>query len=141
MKPVWRNLNWDNLKQGWRWILRWFDTDKYSRIIRLTACFLTIRWLVYLVLIYRRDFGSPVSFHFWYLGLEILVISLLLNAGLWLSTFPIASRHWVAVGILMVPTLFLSPFVMPKTLFVEGSIGVIVVTFLALYRLYQNRLR
>lgn len=126
-------------------LLRLVDVDAIKRmdkkvlLIRTTAVLLMLRWTVWLWMLYSDDLGSVFSFGFWYLVLEKVFIGVVLNIGLWLSTTEFGlKRHYFTLG-LMTPTICLSPFVMPRGIFVEGSIFVIVVVVLAIFLLIRKK--
>lgn len=109
--------------------------DKKILVIRTVAVLLMVRWTIWLWTLYADQLGSVFSFGFWYLLLEKVFIAVVLNIGLWISTTPYGLRYYYTTLGLLVPTICLSPFVMPRGIFVEGSMVVIGVVVFAIYRL------
>lgn len=111
--------------------------DKKILIIRTVSVLLMLRWTIWLWTLYADQLGSILSFGFWYLLLEKAFIASVLNIGLWLSTTSYGLRYYYTTLGLLLPTICLSPFVMPRGIFVEGSIVVIGVVVFAIYRLVR----
>jgi len=70
--------------------------------------------------------------------LEKVAMAIILNVGLWLSTTPLGKKNkYLTLGI-MLPTILLAPFVMPKKIFLIGSVAVTCVVALSIYRLFKK---
>ncbi len=117
---------------------RLFDSEYTLTLIRVTAIALTLRWVVLFFSLYSDDFGPVLSLHFWYLVIEKVVMAIVLNFGLWFSTTTLGKKNkYLTLG-MMLPTLLISPFIMPKYIFLTGSIVVSTIVGLSVFRLFRK---